>query len=51
LKSGELLLMEIEDGSPHLELRSLDKKTLTQFLTDYKNMVNSLEKDETPNDS
>lgn len=44
LKSGELLLMEIEDGSPHLGLSRLDEKTLAQFLTDYKNMINSLEK-------
>ncbi|MCL2355061.1 MAG: hypothetical protein FWC68_04240 [Oscillospiraceae bacterium] len=39
LENGELLLLEIEDTAPHLELKSASEEAREQFLRDYKNMV------------
>lgn len=39
LNNRELLLTEIEDISPYLDLDCVDKKTKNQFILDYKNMV------------
>lgn len=39
LEDNTLLLTEIEDISPYLDLDQVDKKTRKKFITDYKNMV------------
>lgn len=36
---GELLLIEIEDSSPYLDLEELEKSDLDKFLKEYKNMI------------
>lgn len=36
---GKLLLIEIEDSSPYLDLEELDENDLNNFLNEYKNMV------------
>ena len=36
---GNLLLTEIEDIAPYLDLDCVDEKTKNQFILDYKNMV------------
>ena len=41
LPNGELLLLEIGDSAPYLNLNSLDEKTRNKFLENYKNMVYS----------
>jgi hypothetical protein len=41
LKDGRLLLLEIEDYAPHLELTSVNKKLQDRFLKDYKDLVYS----------
>lgn len=38
-KEGDLLLLEIGDSSPYLNLNSLDEKVRNIFLKNYKNMV------------
>ncbi len=38
-KEGDLLLLEIGDSSPYLNLNSLDEKVRNIFLRNYKNMV------------
>ncbi len=37
--NDELLLIEIEDSSPYLDLDMLDKKTLNRFLDNYYKMI------------
>lgn len=39
LEDNTLLLTEIEDISPYLDLDQVDKETRKKFITDYKNMV------------
>lgn len=39
LSDGKLLLLEIEDTSPYLDLDRVSKKQREKFLEDYKNMV------------
>lgn len=39
LKDGTLLLTEIEDIAPYLDLDCVDEKTREKFIEDYKNMV------------
>lgn len=39
LNDGSLLLTEIEDIAPYLDLDCVDEKTKNQFILDYKNMV------------
>lgn len=39
LDDGTLLLTEIEDIAPYLDLDCVDEKTKSQFILDYKNMV------------
>lgn len=39
LEDNTLLLTEIEDISPYLELDQIDEKTREKFIIDYKNMV------------
>lgn len=39
LEDGRLLLTEIEDASPYLDLDCVDEKTKNKFIEDYKNMV------------
>lgn len=39
LSNGKLLLTEIEDIAPYLDLDCVDKKTKDKFILDYKNMV------------
>lgn len=39
LEDDTLLLTEIEDISPYLDLNQVDKKTKEKFIIDYKNMV------------
>ena len=39
MEDGRLLLAEIEDTAPYLDLLNIDEKTRNQFLQDYKEMV------------
>ena len=41
LPNGKLLLLEIGDFAPYLNLNSIDEKTRNKFLENYKNMVYS----------
>ncbi len=42
LKDGQLLLLEIGDSAPYLNLNSLNTETREKFLTNYKNLVYSI---------
>lgn len=39
LEDGKLLLLEIEDSSPYLDLDGVSMETRNKFLEDYKDMV------------
>lgn len=39
LENGKLLLLEIEDSSPYLDLDRVSMETRNRFIEDYKNMV------------